>query len=148
MANSSRDCLFLPRPSSAMISSIVNNVSERDNNCDNFLIHWCGFLLESISQALSSFLIQPWEWFVLFHRDVGQMMIMLSKHLLYSFSIKSKTRWVYPQQIGPVNMVLCGFFDIFCHYFYLTKKPIDTDWVLKSALAGPQAISSFSRIVR
>ena len=50
-----------------MISSIINSVSEHANNCDNFLIHWYSLSWGSISQTLSSFLIQSLEWYVLFH---------------------------------------------------------------------------------
>ena len=70
------NAFFLSRSSSAMILSIINSVSERANNCYNFSIHWYSLSLRTISQTLSSFLIQSLEWYVLFHGSVGQMMII------------------------------------------------------------------------
>ena len=91
-----------------MISSLINSVYEHAKNCNNFSIHWCSLPLGSISQTLSSFLIHSLAWYVLFHRSVGKMMIMWSKCLLYSFSIKSKTRWVLSQPVGSINMAVWG----------------------------------------
>ena len=111
MANFNKSCLLLSRLSSGMISSIINNVSLCTNNSHNFSIQlysrFKGTTLSHricqqmvslgfISKALSSFLIQSLEWYVLFHWSVGQIMIMQSKWLLYSFSINLKTRWVFP----------------------------------------------------
>ena len=108
MANSNRNCLLLSRLLSAIISSITKSVSECTNSCDNFLIHWKSLSLGSASHNLPSFLIHSLAWYVLFHRSVGKMMIMWSKCLLYSFSIKSKTRWVLPQPVGSINMAVWG----------------------------------------
>ena len=112
--------LDLSRLSSAMILSIINSVCKFANNCHNFSIHWYSLCFGSTKRTLSLFLIHSLVWYVLFHWIVGQMIMIDSKCLLYSFSIKSKTWWVFPQPVGPVNIVVCGslyslsFFFIQC----------------------------------
>ena len=61
MATSNRDYLLLSRPSSDMISPMINSVLEHANNCDNFSIHWYSFSLGATSQTLSLFLIHSQE---------------------------------------------------------------------------------------
>ena len=67
--------------------------------------------------------------------EVGQM--MMSKCLLYSLSIKSKTRQFFPQSVGPVNMVVCGSL-IQSVIFYLMKKSTGIGLILKQLLAELQ----------
>ena len=123
MVNSNRDCLFLSRLLSAIISPRINSVSEHANNCDNFSIHSYSLSLGYISQTLSSCFIYYLAWYLLFHHSAGQIIMMYSKCLLYSFSIKFKTRWIFPQTLGPVNIVSCMWvFDIACNFFYLKLR--------------------------
>ena len=88
------------------MSSMMNSVSESGNNSSNFFVRWYSLLFCSVSQTLSSCLIQVLVWCVLFHWSVGQIMVMQSKCLLYYSSIKFKIRWLFPQPVGPVNVVV------------------------------------------
>ena len=88
------------------MSSMMNSVSESGNNSSNFFVRWHSLLFCSVSQTLSSCLILVLVWCVLFHWSVGQIMVMQSKCLLYYSSIKFKIRWLFPQHVGPVNVVV------------------------------------------
>ena len=51
--------------------------------------------------------------------------------ILYSFSINSKTRCVFPQFVWPVQIAVCGVFYILCHLFdapdaAISQKHIDS----------------------
>ena len=47
------------------------------------------------------------------------MIIIKSKYLFYSFSIKSKTRWVFPHFVWPVNIAVSGSLIYPVILFYL-----------------------------
>lgn len=59
---------------------------------------------------------QPLVWYALFHQSIGQIILMKSKCLLNSFSVRSKTRQLFPQPVEPVNIVICQSFDIVLFY--------------------------------